>query len=314
MKKLILIVVFVATVLCFNEVNAQDSTNFQAIRSYPTSKYDQAESIITWFDIDSGYARGAFVYIMNNDLDVGTVDSVGIVAEVANVSSVDEVDFVDTVRVLIQADNLSSVDEVDFVDTVRTVLLVDTVGTVGVLDTAEVVRQVDNVSEVVNVTSVDEVDFVDTLSVLKNLYVVTELTNGHIFNSDTTQKKYRASYTLTSTGADTIWQDTAYGNFKKVYIGYSDTGLTTSAGITDSCIVELWDALLSVWKPIGVVDQWNGNHHLYISPGSGLNREYQIGANDGHYIIDIFRIRFVNTQVGMGTRTGTVSWTGKGDR
>jgi len=248
MKKLILIVVFVATVLCFNEVNAQDSTNFQAIRSYPTSKYDQAESIITWFDIDSGYARGAFVYIMNNDLDVGTVDSVGIVAEVANVSSVDEVDFVDTVRVL---------------------KLVD---------------------------------------------VVTELTNGHIFNSDTTQKKYRASYTLTSTGADTIWQDTAYGNFKKVYIGYSDTGLTTSAGITDSCIVELWDALLSVWKPIGVVDQWNGNHHLYISPGSGLNREYQIGANDGHYIIDIFRIRFVNTQVGMGTRTGTVSWTGKGDR
>ena len=138
---------------------------------------------------------------------------------------------------------------------------------------------------------------------------IREIINGHIYTSDTTQKKYRASYTLTSTGADTIWQDTAYGNFKKIYIGVSDTGAT----YTDSLIVELWDVLLSVWKPIGVVNQWNGNHYLYICPGAGLKAEYLIGPEDGHYIIDIFRIRYVNTEYVAG-RTTPVSWTGKADR
>ena len=240
------------------------------------------------------------------------VDSVGIVAEVANVSSVDEVDFVDTVRVLNQADNLSSVDEVDFVDTLRVVLKVndiDTVTNLGTIDTLWAVRTVDNIALVDLVTLIASVNLMDSMNVLKLVDVVTEITNGHIYNSDTTQKKYRDSYTLTSTAADTVWQDTAYGNFRDIYIGYADTGVTTSAGISDSCIVELWDAELSVWKPVGVVNMWNGNHYLYISPGSGLNAEYKID----HYIVDIFRIRFVNTQY-FATRTGTVSWTGKGDR
>ena len=162
----------------------------------------------------------------------------------------------------------------------------------------------DSIGAIATVTTVGTVTTVTTVG------TVSTITNGHIFTSDTTQKKYRASYTLTSTGADTIFQDTAYGNFRDIYIGYADTGVTTSAGITDSCIVELYDALLSVWKPVGVINMWNGNHYLYVSPGSGLNAEYKID----HYIVDIFRIRFVNTQVGLGTRTGTVSWSGKADR
>ena len=167
-----------------------------------------------------------------------------------------------------------------------------------------------NSGNVGTVSTVDSIGILTELTNVTTVGTVTEITNGHIYTSDTTQKKYRASYTLTSTGADTIFQDTAYGNFKEIYIGYSDTGVTTSAGITDSCIVELWDALLSVWKPVGVINMWNGNHYLYISPGSGLNAEYKLD----HYIVDIFRIRFVNTQVGLGTRTGTVSWSGKADR
>ena len=158
--------------------------------------------------------------------------------------------------------------------------------------------------------SLGTVGVIGTVTTVTTVGTVSTITNGHIFTSDTTQKKYRASYTLTSTGADTIFQDTAYGNFRDIYIGYADTGVTTSAGITDSCIVELYDALLSVWKPVGVINMWNGNHYLYVSPGSGLNAEYKID----HYIVDIFRIRFVNTQVGLGTRTGTVSWSGKADR
>jgi len=184
---------------------------------------------------------------------------------------------------------------------------------VAVVTTVTSVTKVDSMgtlTEVANVTSVDDVDKVDSVGTVAVVGTVSELTNGNSYVTDSTQKKYRASYTLTSTGADTVWQDTAYGNFKNIYIGYADTGVTTSAGITDSCIVELYDALLSVWKPVGVINMWNGNHYLYVSPGSGLNAEYKID----HYIVDIFRIRFVNTQVGLGTRTGTVSWSGKADR
>jgi len=230
MKKIILIVVFIATLVCFNKGNAQDSTNFQAIRSSPMSKYDQVESIQTWFGVDSGYAWGTFVYIMNNDLIIGTVDSLGRIA---------------------------------FLDSTRSI---------GILH---------------------------------------ELINGHIYTTDSNQYKYRASYTLTSTGADTIWQDTAYGNYDIIYACYSDTG----ASLDDSIAVEIYDPLLAVWIPIGVKCLYNGNDYTIISPGGGNSLKYELGLGSRpDALIDIFRFRMINTQVGVTGRTGTISWWGKADK
>ena len=135
------------------------------------------------------------------------------------------------------------------------------------------------------------------------LQQTTETIKGFMFVQDTSQQKYRASYTLTT--GDTIWQDTAYGNFSGIYIGYSDTGTT----LTDSITIELWDALLSVWKPVGAINMWNDNFYSYISPGAGETGEYKLE----HNIIDIFRFRLMNTEYVAG-RTGKISWTGKANK
>lgn len=149
--------------------------------------------------------------------------------------------------------------------------------------------QSSSIAEIENVTSVDLID---------------EIANGNMYVSDSTQKKFRDSYVLTL--GDSVWQDTAYGNFKEIYIGYSDTGIAAgSGGLVDSVIIELWDAELSVWKPVGVTNMWNNNFYSYVSPGSGENAEYKLD----HYVVDIIRFRLMNAD-GNG-RTGTISWTGK---
>jgi len=132
---------------------------------------------------------------------------------------------------------------------------------------------------------------------------ITEIINGHIFTSDTTQLKYRNSFSLTT--GDSIAQDTLYGNFNKLFIGGSDTGGT----FTDSVVTELWDALLSVWKQVGVTNMWNGNFYSYVSPGAGETAEYVLD----HEVVDIIRFRLINEEYVSG-RTFEISWTGKGDK
>ena len=132
---------------------------------------------------------------------------------------------------------------------------------------------------------------------------ITEIINGHIFTSDTTQLKYRNSFSLTT--GDSIAQDTLYGNFNKLFIGGSDTGGT----FTDSVVTELWDALLSVWKQVGVTNMWNGNFYSYVSPGAGETAEYVLD----HEVVDIIRFRLINEEYISG-RTFEISWTGKGDK
>ena len=132
---------------------------------------------------------------------------------------------------------------------------------------------------------------------------ITEIINGHIFTSDTTQLKYRNSFSLTT--GDSIAQDTLYGNFNKIFIGGSDTGGT----FTDSVVTELWDALLSVWKQVGVTNMWNGNFYSYVSPGAGETAEYVLD----HEVVDIIRFRLINEEYVSG-RTFEISWTGKGDK
>ena len=132
---------------------------------------------------------------------------------------------------------------------------------------------------------------------------ITEIINGNIFTSDTTQLKYRNSFSLTT--GDSIAQDTLYGNFNKIFIGGSDTGGT----FTDSVVTELWDALLSVWKQVGVTNMWNGNFYSYVSPGAGETAEYVLD----HEVVDIIRFRLINEEYVSG-RTFEISWTGKGDK
>ena len=141
--------------------------------------------------------------------------------------------------------------------------------------------------------------------------VLTELVNGHVYVTDSNQYKYRASYTLTSTGADTIWQDTAYGNYDVIYACYSDTGTV----LDDSIAVEIYDPLLAVWIPIGAKCTYNGNDYTVISPGGGNALMYELGLGSRPAaLIDIIRFRMINVEVGVVGRTGEISIWGKANK
>ena len=217
----------------------------------------------------------------------GTIDTLW------NLQKVDSLIYVQRMDSLMYAQRIDSLMYVRKLDSIIHVQRIDSLMYVRRLDSIIHVQRIDSLMYVRRLDSIIHVQRIDTLF---------ELVNGHVFNSDTTQLKYRNSYTLTY--GDSLAIDTLYGNFNKIYIGYSDTGGT----FTDSITVELWDALLSVWKQVGVTNLWNGNFYSYISPGAGETAEYVLD----HDVIDIIRFRYVNNWI--PGRTGSISWTGKGDK
>lgn len=223
-------------------------------------------------------------------------DTIGSIGNIFNIESVDEVDFLDTLRIIL------------LVDLIEAINLMDSLNVVGLVDLIEQINLMDSLS-VVN--WIQAVNLVDSLGVVGLIDVVTEITNGHIFVKDTNQYKFRDSYTLTSTGADTIYQDTLYGNFDVVYACYSDTGTV----LDDSICVEIYDPLLGVWVPMGVKCLYNGNDYTVICPGGGDALMYEIGLGSvPAVLIDIIRFRMINVEVGVVGRTGELSLWGKANK
>ena len=193
--------------------------------------------------------------------------------------------------------------EVGNIDTVWYVRKLDSLIYAQKIDSLMYLRKIDSLIYIQKIDSLMYIQRMDSLIYIQRIDTLFELINGHVFTSDTTQLKYRNSFSLTT--GDSIAQDTLYGNFNKLFIGGSDTGGT----FTDSVVTELWDALLSVWKQVGVTNMWNGNFYSYVSPGAGETAEYVLD----HEVVDIIRFRLINEEYVSG-RTFEISWTGKGDK